>query len=66
MTQHHDDDHIKSKVLARRMTHKEEVEQTLVEARGHFLVIAQGDQIILLTKDDVFRNLEKFKQFSRG
>jgi hypothetical protein len=38
----------------------------LVEQRGDFLTICQGDQVVLLTKKEAFAHYEKFRAFVFG
>lgn len=55
----------KARVFARRHMDKEDLAQTVFQQRGDFLIIAQGDQVVLLTKKDVFAKLEVIKEFAR-
>lgn len=61
-----DDDQLRSKVLMRRLTHKEDAPQSLMQIRGDFLMIAQGDQIVLLTKKEAFAKQQIFNEFVKG
>ena len=47
----------------RRNTPKTEIPQTLIERKGDFLMIAQGDQVVLLTKKELFAKLQTIKEF---
>lgn len=50
----------------RRHQHPEEAGILLVQQRGDFLIVAQGEEVLILTKKQVFANLEKFKNFLGG
>lgn len=59
------EDQTKARVQARRNTGKEELPQTIIQPRGDFLMIAQGDQVVLLTKKEVFGKLEVIREFAK-
>lgn len=59
------EDQTRLRVQSRRSTAKEAIPQTVIQQRGDFLVIGQGDQVVLLSKKDVFAKLEVIKEFAK-
>ena len=52
--------------LAVKMRRHEPVEELpIFQVRGNFLVIAQGDAVILLTKKQLFDNLQRLLRFAK-
>lgn len=44
----------------------EPVSPPLLEQRGDFLTVVQGDQVVLLTKKEAFAHYEKYRKFVFG
>lgn len=50
----------------RKHQHPEEAGILLVQQRGDFLILAQGEEVLTLTKKQIFANLQKIINFGLG